>query len=642
MAMSQTIQEEFSWILEKISQWDFLWIDNVEIPEECNDFLVFVKKLYGLIYEAKSNIQDIQEQAGIVFDTYEERIKSNNKIIAANLEISKGAIKQAGFAEDCVSIAGQFQDRFQFLLNSSKDLSEKANEANTINQASAEHLQDLITKGKKTQNNYENINEKVVKLSEVTQNINNIVSVIISIARQTSMISINATIEAARAGLAGKSFEVVAAEVKKLAEKTHQAGEEIIALILNLSKGIEGILDLSKIAEVDLLEQDKAIEKAKKAVNDIEKSLKEFINQQNCMYELVENLFFQKDNLMESVKNIAAITEQHAATSQMVTSVSMEQISKDTLILDIMKTMQKSVDVTEKLFSQVKIETRKKEKLKIGFTPFEDVEFYRDVANAAITIAKKLDMEIIYDSPERYNVDKQIEIFKGFVEQKVDGIILVPSDAVRFKALIDDAYMKGIPVVCLDVDAPESKRVAYITSENYEGGKLSGKAAVRYLKGKGKVAVLICSAGITSLQQRFNGFMEEISTFKEIELVKKVETEDSNAATTRTIILNMLRDLDFDLLFLVNEEASEIAVDIFNERRLDKKLVILSKSKKVYSAIRTGTVVSQIVQRNTLWGETAVRTLNSFFNGEKINEYEDTGMYEINQSNQDIFDSILI
>lgn len=95
---------------------------------------------------------------------------------------------------------------------------------------------------------------------------------------------------------------------------------------------------------------------------------------------------------------------------------------------------------------------------------------------------------------------------------------------------------------------------------------------------------------------------------------------------------------NFDLLYLVTSDSGEAAIDIWKEQHLDKKFVILSKSTKVTQGIKSGIVSSQIVQRNALWGEMAVKLINKLFHGDTIPEVEDTGMFEINRSNIGIFE----
>jgi ABC-type sugar transport system substrate-binding protein len=110
-------------------------------------------------------------------------------------------------------------------------------------------------------------------------------------------------------------------------------------------------------------------------------------------------------------------------------------------------------------------------------------------------------------------------------------------------------------------------------------------------------------------------------------------------AKTRRIIEEMIRQHpDFDLIYFVTGDAGEVAMDIWQEKRLSQKIVVLSKSDKLTQGVKAGIISSEIAQRNELWGEMGVKMMNKIFRGERVAEYHDTGMYEINQANVAIFE----
>jgi ABC-type sugar transport system substrate-binding protein len=124
-----------------------------------------------------------------------------------------------------------------------------------------------------------------------------------------------------------------------------------------------------------------------------------------------------------------------------------------------------------------------------------------------------------------------------------------------------------------------------------------------------------------------------------MKVIKKTEQDDTDIEKSRCIITQLLDTCaDFDLIYIVTADAGEIAMDIWKQRRLSQKIIVLSKNSKVMQGIREGVISSQIAQRNALWGEMAVLYISRMLRGEEIPPYENTGMYEINASNLAVFE----
>ena len=90
------------------------------------------------------------------------------------------------------------------------------------------------------------MNGNITRLNEGSQEIENVISMISGIAEQTNLLALNATIEAARAGEAGKGFAVVASEVKNLSNQTTSATEDIRTLIGNIQSEISSAVDAAE------------------------------------------------------------------------------------------------------------------------------------------------------------------------------------------------------------------------------------------------------------------------------------------------------------------------------------------------------------------------------------------------------------
>jgi ABC-type sugar transport system substrate-binding protein len=90
-------------------------------------------------------------------------------------------------------------------------------------------------------------------------------------------------------------------------------------------------------------------------------------------------------------------------------------------------------------------------------------------------------------------------------------------------------------------------------------------------------------------------------------------------------------------LYLVTDESSLVAAKLFTSRTVQMKLVCIANSPEVMQYVKQGVVTSQFCMRNKLWGELLVRRLLEAKDGRKIPEFDDTGCYEINKGNVNIF-----
>ncbi len=138
--------------------------------------------------------------------------------------------------------------------------------------------------------------------------------------------------------------------------------------------------------------------------------------------------------------------------------------------------------------------------------------------------------------PIKEDIPAQIAQMESFIAMGVDGIAVASSDPTAIAPTIEKAMAEKILVITLDTDAPESKRLVYIGTDNYSAGKIAGQVMSDLLGLKGgKVA--IGTGAITAMNslERMRGFMEGIAGNKRITLVTKpalCDFEDTGRAVT--------------------------------------------------------------------------------------------------------------
>lgn len=157
-----------------------------------------------------------------------------------------------------------------------------------------------------------------------------------------------------------------------------------------------------------------------------------------------------------------------------------------------------------------------KRTIKIGVT-YPDVEkyFWNEVKSGILELENELEhfgVEFIVKTTESYNVEEQIAALNYLKEQKVNGIVLMPSHTSKLNSIIDKLESEKIPVVTFVSDSPKSKRLFSVGVNDFNGGYIAGKLMELYMMGKGNVAIIGIHRDVLCIQQRVSGFVEKIET----------------------------------------------------------------------------------------------------------------------------------
>ncbi len=121
--------------------------------------------------------------------------------------------------------------------------------------------------------------------------------------------------------------------------------------------------------------------------------------------------------------------------------------------------------------------------------------------------------------PETYDTMGEREAFERILARKPTGILVSAADPVVMTPVIDAAITQGVPVITMDSDAPASKRLMFIGTNNLEVGRMAGHIAAKRLGGKGNV-LFFTMPEQTNLKERLNGYLDAFSSTPEIMLLR--------------------------------------------------------------------------------------------------------------------------
>ncbi|TVY08097.1 methyl-accepting chemotaxis protein [Paenibacillus cremeus] len=275
---------------------------------------------------------------------------ANREIIRAMQEISEGASQQADYTEQSATIISELAQEIQQMSDYTNAMLSKSHEAALHTHTGSQSMKSLATAVSRTEAVLKEVHTAMTALSESSAKIGHIVGTITDISSQTNVLALNASIEAARAGVHGKGFSVIAEEVRLLSTRTNESSkgiEQLVQSLLSQTKGLE-----ASIAEThhSFHEQHQQMVESVEAFSHIRSSMDELSGQIDGVHQLIAHTEEQNSRLVDSVQHVAGIAQEAAAGVEEVTSSSLQQ---DAAIHQIAVQSDDMLELAQRLFTEI-------------------------------------------------------------------------------------------------------------------------------------------------------------------------------------------------------------------------------------------------------------------------------------------------
>lgn len=305
-----------------------------------------------LISETKKASVDMVEAASNLASMAEETNATVDEVLITVENITEGTQETSSLAETGANIAKDIDEQFLSLINNSDEMRANTDKALIINTEGNDALKLLQDKSSESQISNGRVKVAINNLDEQANAITNIIATITSIAEQTNLLALNASIEAARAGEAGRGFAVVAEEIRKLAESSSEAANEISSIITSIqSESKDTVLIMNEVSDISE-QQNEAVQDVSAALGKIFKSVEDITMKIGNVTTELTGLDNSKTTLIDMVTSISSASEESAASTEQVghsmteQSKAIEEVSKSAELLNELSTeLNKKIEV---------------------------------------------------------------------------------------------------------------------------------------------------------------------------------------------------------------------------------------------------------------------------------------------------------
>jgi len=199
--------------------------------------------------------------------------------------------------------------------------------------------------------------------------------------------------------------------------------------------------------------------------------------------------------------------------------------------------------------------------------------------------------------PDTYDPKGEHEEFVNTLKLKPSGILVSPSDPNVLKDDIDAAIAQGVPVITIDSDAPASKRLTFIGTDNYKVGTMGGRLLASQLQGKGNVVVYTMPEQV-NLKDRLRGYNDVLAEHPQIKITETIDCKgDPRVVFDRTMEMVQKKAKVDAVVCLVSFAAPEVS-EVLSRNNVSGRVVLaMDTDQRTLEGIQKGFISATIAQK---------------------------------------------
>jgi ribose transport system substrate-binding protein len=265
-------------------------------------------------------------------------------------------------------------------------------------------------------------------------------------------------------------------------------------------------------------------------------------------------------------------------------------------------------------------------------------EFYITMGCGAQEAARKAGAELDITGPDEFAADQQTPVLNAVAAKSPDAILIAPTDTKAMFAPVQQAAETGAKIILVDTtledpDVAESQ----IASDNLEGGRLAGEELIKLIGGEGKVMVENVNPGISTTDQRQQGFEEAIEGEEGIEYLGTQFNDDDPAKAAAQVKAQLAKDPDLKGIFATNLFSAEGSANGLREagKLGEVKMVGFDAGPAQVEQLEEGLVQALIAQKPADIGRQGVEQAVNAIEGRPVKEEITTGYVTVRKNQLD-------
>lgn len=328
-----------------------------------DEFHTLSESINHMISNMKALIAKASNVGATVIKSSQNMSQGSELLLTASKDISKaiseiqqGIIQQASDAERCLHQTDALAQQINMVYENSMAIEK-------ITSGTRDVVVDGITMvdqlNQATKASIEITNDTIKEIEELdaeSRSITEIIAVINDIAEQTNLLSLNASIEAARAGDAGRGFSVVADEIRKLSVKSVTSASDIEKIITSINKKTEHTVKTVKKAEEISKTTEERLQQVVELFNNINLHVDDLAEKMSRIADNISDIDKAKNDTLHAIESISAVAEETTAASEEVDATAQQQLEAVMKLNDSAKELDKDASDLEASIRLFKVE----------------------------------------------------------------------------------------------------------------------------------------------------------------------------------------------------------------------------------------------------------------------------------------------